>query len=575
VSGQIRDLRGLRRRPPSAARGARRIAWLLAVGTVALLAGPGDGALGALSEESFSAKVEGRPELASSGEALSWTASDPTGAYLLRRTVPGRESDYALVKAAHARPPAIPGETVGYRVKGVLEKSWSAEVSIAYEPVAVEGTLLGGLSESSFLKPTEGRPSLAAAGEVLSWNDVEPSGAYLLKRSVAGGEPQYALVKATRARPPAIPGSTVGYRVEGLLGSSWSPEVSVHYATAEEAPAPEPPAPEGPAPEPPAPEGPAPTGSGVAVSGAPTGPAPPRGGWHVAFADAFGAPLGTGPGQDNFVYPNTNACCNPYEDHHGNNHNELEVFNAGQVRVGSEGLELIDKYAPKRAPAEGGYPVRNYVSGSISTSAQYSTGGWRRFQWKPGGGETWAFECNCKLPANSPMSGVDPGWWSLDRKWTDEIDFFEEWGWGRSCELSLLTSCLTGVAWLYDTSPLRVQESSKALYSLFDPSAGFHRYTTVIYPNNTLSEYIDGQLQRWVGNNGIAPAPPYFTKAAMHLVMTNALRDQTPTSGPNPYPGFSSGTRTFAARSIAVYEDGAHAGLNVSGGGVAPGTIVK
>jgi hypothetical protein len=57
--------------------------------------------------------------------------------------------------------------------------------------------------------------------------------------------------------------------------------------------------------------------------------------------------------------------------------------------------------------------------------------------------------------------------------------------------------------------------------------------------------------------------------------MTNALRDQTPTSGPNPYPGFSSGTRTFAARSIAVYEDGAHAGLNVSGGGVAPGTTVK
>jgi hypothetical protein len=122
---------------------------------------------------------------------------------------------------------------------------------------------------------------------------------------------------------------------------------------------------------------------------------------------------------------------------------------------------------------------------------------------------------------------------------------------------------------------MAVEESYKDLYSLFDPTTGFHRYTTVIYPNNSWSEYIDGQLQRWVGINGVAPPPPYDLRVPMSLLLTNALRDQTPWSGPNPYPGFSSGSRTFTARSIAVYEDGAHAGQDVSGGGVAPGTSLK
>jgi hypothetical protein len=285
--------------------------------------------------------------------------------------------------------------------------------------------------------------------------------------------------------------------------------------------------------------------------------------------------LGTEPGEDNFVYPNQNVCCNPYQDRRGNNTNELQVYNGSQVRVGTDGLELIDRYASNRAPAEWPYPVRNYVSGTVSTQSQYAAGGWHPFTWKPGEGETWAFECNCKLPANSPFSGVDPGWWSTDVKWTNEIDFFEEWGWNPACATALSTSCFTGVAWLYNTYPLEAIESYKALYSLFDPSLGFHRYTTVIYPNNTLSEYIDGQLQRWVGVNGVAPAPPYFNKTRMSLLLTNALRDQKGATGPNPYPGFSSGTRTFTARSIAVYQDAAHAGLAVTGGGVAPGTAVR
>jgi hypothetical protein len=55
----------------------------------------------------------------------------------------------------------------------------------------------------------------------------------------------------------------------------------------------------------------------------------------------------------------------------------------------------------------------------------------------------------------------------------------------------------------------------------------------------------------------------------MALILTNALRDNTRT-GPDPAPNFQSGSRTFAIRSIAVYEDGNHAGKNVEGGGIAP-----
>jgi hypothetical protein len=562
--------------------GRRLLSAALASLTVVLLAGASVTSAVA-AEATYYERADSKPALSAAGATLSWDAADPSGAYVLQRTLPGRPAEYALVKATRARPPEVSGATAGYRVKGILSRYWSPEVSISY-PAGIpleSNALLGGLTEASFMPAVESKPSLTATGEVLNWDASDPGGAYLLRRTVPGRELEYTLVRATHARPAAIAGSSVGYRVKGLLQSSWSNEASIAYPQA---------TPETGGTEPVGGGGSEPVGGGgsseplgggstpavPSVNAAPTGPSTPAGGWRVVFADGFGAPIGTGAGQDNFVYPNQNPCCNPAEDHHGNNSNELEVFNSSQVHVGPEGLELIDKYWPNRAPAQGSYPVRNYVSGSVSTQRQYAVAGWHPFTWRPGGGQSWAFECNCRLPSNSPMSGVDPGWWSMDPKWTNEIDFFEEWGWGSGCQLSLLSSCLTGVSWIYHTaSPLKVEESYKALYSMFDPSTAFHRYTTVFYPNNTWSEFIDGVLQRWVGVNGVAPAPPYFNKVRMHLLLTNALRDKTSTSGPNPYPGFSSGTRTFSIRSIAVYEDGMHARLGVTGGGVAPGTTIR
>jgi hypothetical protein len=164
---------------------------------------------------------------------------------------------------------------------------------------------------------------------------------------------------------------------------------------------------------------------------------------------------------------------------------------------------------------------------------------------------------------------MDPGWWSTDWRWTDEMDFFEEWGWNCSPN----PSCLTGVTWIYSTNPYHLVQGMKSLYSMFDPSAGFHRYVTVVNANNSIEEYIDGVRQSWLGSNGVLGPPPSVTRASMGLILTNAVRENS-WSGPDPAPNFRSGSRTFTIRSIAVYEDGNHAGQDLSGGGIAPGTTI-
>ncbi len=287
-----------------------------------------------------------------------------------------------------------------------------------------------------------------------------------------------------------------------------------------------------------------------AVGSAPTGPSAPAGGWYVALADGFGASLGTAPGQDNFWYANR-LCCNPASNQPGFNSNELEVFNSSQVKVGGQGLELVDTYQPNT-----GGSGKNYVSGTVSSNVS-GAAGYKPFTWTPGRGETWAFECVCKLPPNTGEQ--DPGWWSSDPAWTDELDFFEFWGWNTWAKYNM------GITWIYKT-PNSMTQSEHDLGELFDPAAAFHRYTTVINANNTLEEFIDGVRQSWFGHNGVLGPVSSPTIAPMGLIISSALRG----SGSN----FTSGSRSFSIRSVAVYEDAGHAGQNVTGGGVAPGTIL-
>jgi hypothetical protein len=263
------------------------------------------------------------------------------------------------------------------------------------------------------------------------------------------------------------------------------------------------------------------------VSAAPVGPGAPTGGWHVAFADGFAAPIGTGAGQDAFWEVNTNkqGCCN--------NSDEIASENPSQVRVGAGGLELL-------CTASGGY-----VCGGVDT-----TGG---FNWRPGGGQTWAFEVVAKLPPRD--WGEDPGWWSTDTRWTDEIDFFEAWEWGHE-------EYFAGMPVWKAKTPNAVEVSHEAFAlkpELGNPEEGFHRYTTVIKSNNELEEFIDGRY-RWS-----VPAPSSMNTPWMHLILTHALRVSTHLSG----------TSAFDIRSVAVYEDAAHGGQNAEGGGLAPGTVVR
>ena len=226
------------------------------------------------------------------------------------------------------------------------------------------------------------------------------------------------------------------------------------------------------------------------------------------------------------------------------------------MKVGSDGLELIDAYQPNT-----GGTGKNYISGAAQTFTQYEPGGYHGFTWEPGHGETWAFECYCKLPPY--FRGLDTSWWSTNWDWSDEVDFFESWTTGSPNA----SEALLGTTWIYETNPRRSTESWSSLWQKFDPSAAFHRYTTVITPNNTIEEYIDGV-------HLFSFTPPYLAAAPkMGLILSNALREETGGGG-SVDKQFTSGTRTLDIRSIAVYEDGDHAGQNVEGGGVAPGTTV-
>jgi hypothetical protein len=280
--------------------------------------------------------------------------------------------------------------------------------------------------------------------------------------------------------------------------------------------------------------------SGSMVNPAPTGPAVPAGGWVVDFADDFNAPLGTGAGQDNFWYPSQSWNAYPDTDAAGNNSYETEVYNASQVSVSGGLLLLTAVYQVT--------PGGDYVSGIVTSPT--GNAGYQGFTWTPGDGSTWAFEIVCQWPVNT--GELFNAWWSsTESGWTDERDFFE----GHTTQGGIDTD------WIYSTSPVAQDYYETTLG--FDPSAAMHRYTYVVYGDQTWSFFIDGALQTWVGSIGVSPVES-SVDAPMELIVNYALSAVT----------FTSGTRTFTIDSVAVYQDGAHAGQSTAGGGIAPGTVI-
>lgn len=292
--------------------------------------------------------------------------------------------------------------------------------------------------------------------------------------------------------------------------------------------------------------------NGPEVNAAPTGPPEPAGGWHVAFADGFGAKLGYAAREDNDWFLNKEEPANTYQP--GLNSNELEVFNSSADRVGPDGLELLETYAP-----DVGGTGKNYVGGIVTTAAHAT--GQQPFSWKSGGPTTWAFECVAKWPHNT--GEADPGWWSdaTVNGVENEIDFFEGFGWGNTWHAVKEWSA---------AMPTVVGLNFQTVYGIeknfgFDPTAGFHRYTTTLTPNGSktvVAEYVDG-----VFRGSYEVSYPANRKTFTHLVLSYALRE---------FPeGFHEGTRAFVIRSVAVYQDGAHAGQEIEGGGIAPGTVLR
>jgi hypothetical protein len=265
-----------------------------------------------------------------------------------------------------------------------------------------------------------------------------------------------------------------------------------------------------------------------AVNGQPTGPPAPLSGWHIAYADAFGTGDNTWSWREKPL-----GCCG--------NSNEINVEQPSRAVVGPKGLEL-------RCVGPGKYTVGG-------STKEWSCGGGETdptFEWAWTRAGEWAVECVCRWPVNT--GAADPGFWSyINGGAGGEIDFFEGWGWnGTSWDDSN-----AGIPVVVGVARKTLNWNATAVLG-FDPSAAFHRYTTV-YTAGQFDEYIDGVL-RWIVLG--TPDDGYDG-----LILTNALR--APEQGGNP------SANVLGVRSVAVWQDGAHAGVGIRGGGIAPGTIIR
>lgn len=296
----------------------------------------------------------------------------------------------------------------------------------------------------------------------------------------------------------------------------------------------------------------------VVVRAEPVGPPSPAGGWHVVFADGFAAPLGGGASFTRALRCAHASGRGRVRDRMWHvasgfqspeQANDLNVYLGSQVRVGARGLELVAHH--KRNAGGSG---RNYISGEVKTTG--------RFALRSYAGATFAIECVCRWPRNG--GAADPAFWhdGNQHDTEQEVDDFEAFGWqsDHSAEYGAGIPILVGLGGhtVYHT------EGVKKVFG-FNPTRGFHRYTTVIGPGapgqTRAEEYIEGR-DMWS-----IEVPTPSVSVRQHLILSYALRQ---------YPGLVlHKDTTFAVRSVAVYEDGAHAGKFVTGGGVAPGTVLE
>jgi hypothetical protein len=312
---------------------------------------------------------------------------------------------------------------------------------------------------------------------------------------------------------------------------------------------------------------------GAVVKALPTGPPTPASGWTVQYADAFATPiLGTPQAKGASVVDNTwkvqnsnNGCCS--------NSNEPNGMRPRQVEVTPEGLKENCVYKPEGITAEGSSSAssRVYECGGLDSAYCCHMGdgepaGYNTPVFWTGLGQTFAFQAVLKLPPNTGLA--DPAFWADGPPWTEsEMDFPEFYGSCPTCTAA--TDWTGGANAYYATFGSPHPELVKDGFTNH-PDQGFHTYTFYVFPGSNTSKYrfsvyIDGELQTL---NGATVSPETSSVAErIGLILDYSLRNAN-TSAATPAGG------SYFARSAAIYEDTAHAGLGIEHGGLAPGTTV-
>jgi hypothetical protein len=182
------------------------------------------------------------PQLAVSGQRLSWTRVADIDLYVIERKVPGQATQYSLVHGTSITPPPVPGLTVAYYVRtDVNGSSWSSPRSISYPAANPPSPPPKGQSPPAQAPPekappervdTQSAPAISVFGNQLSWNAIVGVSTYVLATKVPGRAETFTEVTGTSTTPSTVPGDTVHYSVRTAVnGSAWSPEVAITYPT--------------------------------------------------------------------------------------------------------------------------------------------------------------------------------------------------------------------------------------------------------------------------------------------------------------------------------------------------------
>jgi len=203
------------------------------------------GKAGAASASTVQSPLQA-PQIAVSGQTLSWARIDGFNTYVFVRKVPGQPDQYSVISGTSITPPPVPGATVRYSVRTTARGSvWATERSIAYPSMTVPVTTPGEpVTTPTGPEPVkapdqQAAPAITISGQTLGWNSVAGVSTYVFVRKVPGQADQYSEVSGTSVTPPAVPGATVHYSVRTAVnGSAWAPEVLIAYPAAVSSPPP-------------------------------------------------------------------------------------------------------------------------------------------------------------------------------------------------------------------------------------------------------------------------------------------------------------------------------------------------